>query len=106
MSQSHLALLVIDLDRLTVGPVRAACGSVSCVAYRDPALRELTKVILVKDFIDETQILQGTEYTVVVYNYTATFLASVLESIKSVIDHIREVAHFRSIKSENAAFFM
>ena len=78
MSQSHLALLVIDLDRLAVCSVGSASRSVSGVTNGDLSLREFTKDILVEDFVYESQILVGRKDSVVVNDYTAALLTSVL----------------------------
>ena len=78
MSESHLALLVVDFDRLTVCSVGSACRSVSGMTYSDLTLRKFTKDILVEDFVYESQIFVGGKYSVVVNDYTAALLTSVL----------------------------
>lgn len=106
VSDSYSALAVIYLDRLTVVAVGGAGGAVTHVSYRYLALRKFAYNFFGEYFVDESQILMRTEKSVVVDDYAATLLTSVLKGVKSVIYGFSHVAGSGRKYTENSAFFI
>ena len=81
VGQRHFPLLMIDLDGLTIVPVVSACGSVADMSHRHVSPGQPGQSICGKHLADQSQILVGRKYAVVVYHNTAALLAPVLQSI-------------------------
>ena len=92
VGKSHLALLMIDLDGLAVRSAVAAGRAVARVGDSHPALRELHQVVAREDFVDKSDVLARSEHSVVVNDYAAALLPSVLQGIETVIGEIRHGA--------------
>jgi hypothetical protein len=70
----------------------AAGRAVARVGDSHPALRELHQVVAREDFVDKSDILARSEHSVVVDDYTAALLPSVLQGIETVVSEIRHGA--------------
>ena len=89
VGKSHLALLMVDLDGLAVRSAVAAGRAVARVGDSHPALRELHQVVAREDFVDKSDILARSEHSIVVDDYAAALLPSVLQGIETVVGEIR-----------------
>ena len=92
VGKSHLALLMVDLDGLAVRSAVAAGRAVARMGDSHGALRELQQIVARKDFVDKSDILARSEHSVVVDDYAAALLSSVLQSIEAVVGEIRHGA--------------
>ena len=92
VGKSHLALLMVDLDGLAVRSAVAAGRAVARVGDSHPALRELHQVVAREDFVNKSDVLARSEHSVVVNDYAAALLPSVLQGIETVIGEIRHGA--------------
>ena len=88
VGKSHLALLMVDLDGLAVRSAVAAGRAVARMGDSHPALRELHQIVARKDFVDNAHILARGKHAVVVDDYAAALLPSVLQSVETVVGEI------------------
>ena len=106
VGKSHLALLVVDLDGLAVRSAVAAGRAVARVGDSHPALRELHQVVAREDFVDKSDILARSEHSVVVDDYTAALLPTVLQCKQTIIDRVRHIISIEIIDTEDSALLV
>ena len=88
VGECQFALLVIDLNGLAVCSAVVARGAVARMSDSHGALRELQQIVARKDFVDNAHILARGKHAVVVDDYAAALLTSVLQSVEAVVGEI------------------
>ena len=95
---------MVDLHRLAVFSDTSACSTVAHMSYSHVALTERLKHLMCKYIVDQTNILVGMQYTVIIYGNTTSLLTSVLQGIETVINRRSNICGIRRINSEYTAF--
>ena len=106
MRDGHVSLLVIHFDGLAVSSVCCAGRSVSGVRYGNAAIGKTGENISGKNFTHQAQVFVGVEESVLIDNYAAALLASVLQGIQAVITHPCHIRRLLCHYSKNTAFFV
>ena len=106
MRYGHAAFLMVHLKRLAVTSVAGPGGGVADVADGDAARRECLEDLGGKDVPYKPQVFMRDEDPVVVADYAAAFLASVLQRVQSVADRVGGIYRPRRKQAEYSAFFM
>ena len=106
VSDRNSALAVIYFYRLTVVAVCCSRRAVTHVSDSYLTLRQTCHDVLCKDFVDESQILVRTENSVIVDDYAATLLSSVLKRIQAVIYVFCNIARCGCENTEYAALLI
>ena len=104
--ERHPALLVVDLDRLTVCAVRAARRAVARVRNCHRRFRKRSERLFRKHFGHQSDVLMRYKHTIVVYDNAAAFLPAMLQGIQTVVAQMRTVCRAVGKHAEYAAFLM
>ena len=104
--ERHLPLLVIDGERLAVASACRACRAVAYMTDGNLALGEAGKNLAGKDIVDESEILVRGKDAVIVHGDAAALLPAVLQRVKGVVGHRRDVRRLGRKYAEYTAFFM
>ena len=84
----HAAFLMVHFKRLAVASVAGSGGGVADMADGDAAWRECLEDLGRKDVAYKPQVFVRDEDPVVVADYAAAFLASVLQRVQAVADRV------------------
>ncbi len=104
--EGELALLMVDLDRLTVCAVVASRRAVADVTDRHGRLGKACKPFWCEDLTDQSEVLVRTKDAVIVDHDAAALLPSVLEGVEPVIGKACYIDRLRRKHTEYTAFLM
>ena len=106
MCKSHRAFNMAHNERLCIASVGAARGGIADMTDSGCSAAERFKYILCKNITDKSEVFMITENAVVIQNYSAGLLTSVLECVQTHIGLHCSVRTVRCINAENAALLM
>ena len=88
MCQCQTAFCLIDNNRLRISPAVSAGGSVTHMTHGHVAAPQFPQHRLCENFIDQADILERGEHTVLTDCHACGFLPAVLKCKKTVIDKL------------------